>query len=162
VPTESTTREDEQLQDEDSQFDPSDPLVAAVVDPVMGIQVIGRFPTKAEACSAEDEHCERDAEHRRQYRERCQRENARRTAEFAERIRARRLEAERRIRGSRPAAVTYHRHEVGGARPREHRSVPRRTTSGSRDGPLPLGDDGEGDPPGSPELSLSSTYGVGQ
>jgi hypothetical protein len=163
------------LQGKNCQFDLDDPLVAVVRIPVIGQRVIGRFQTEAEARSAEVAFCERDVERRRQYRESCERENARRTAEFTERVRARKLEAERRLQRSRASVVVldriaYHRDEFPLARPREARRPIRRRSSGprvrrqgsTRRGPPHLtGDDEEGDPPGSRKPSLvrpSSPY----
>ena len=71
-----------------SQFDLSDPLIAVIDIPVVGRRAIGRFSTEAEARSAEVEFCKRIAERRTNSRSAQQREqeNARRRAEFAERI----------------------------------------------------------------------------
>jgi hypothetical protein len=178
--------EDEELQGKDSQFDSSDPLVAAVYIPGIGPRIIGRFPTEAEARSAEVAFCERDAEHHRQYRERCDRENARRTVELAKRIRARKLEARHRFQRSRASVVvldriTYHRDEFSVAKPgnaaivgiafhrgksREAGGSARRSSSSRRGPPSRSGsDDDENDPPGSPEHRLarpSSTDGGGR
>jgi DNA-binding protein H-NS len=160
------------VQVKDSQFDLSDPLVAAVDIPVVGPQAIGRYPTAAEARAAEVEFCKRIAERERQEREQRDRENARRTAAFAERVGARHAKVRRYFESSNYAATTrvdgfrYHRSEFATQRPREARRPLRRRSSAqrfrrqgnSRRGPPHLGsDDEECDPPGSLQHALART-----
>lgn len=149
-----------------SQFDLSDPLIAVIDTPVVGRRAIGRFSTEAEARSAEVEFCKRIAEREQQERQQREQENARRRAEFAERIGAKYSTLRRHFRDfnyatARVDGFLYRRSEFATQRPREARRPLRRRSSAqrirrqgsSRRGPPPL--EGDDDPPGSPEPRLA-------